>query len=83
MLTEIKDIITGNHDSRTVKRSDVNITKMNSVEDVNCFNKELIKQVTCEKIVTTLVKIGGTSLSAITVAIMSWLLTNNCMRFKA
>ena len=39
MLTEIKDIITtGNQDSRIVKSSDVDI-KMNSVEDVNDFNK--------------------------------------------
>ena len=82
MLTEIKDIITtGNQDSRIVKSSDVNITKMNSVEDVNDFNKELVNLVTYEKIVTTLVKIGGTSLREITVAIMSRLLTNNCMRF--
>ena len=82
MLTEIKDIITtGNHDSRIVKSSDVNITKMNSVEDVNDFNKELVNLVTYEKIVTTLVKIGGTRLREITVAIMSRLLTNNCMRF--
>ena len=82
ILTEIKDIMTtGNHDSRIVKSSDVNITKMNSVEDVNDFNKELVNLVTYEKIVTTLVKIGGTSLREITVAIMSRLLTNNCMRF--
>ena len=81
MLTEIKDIITGNHDSRTVKSSDVNITRMNSVEDVNDFNKELINQVTYEKIVTTLVKLGGTSLPESTVAIMSRLLTNNCIGF--
>ena len=60
MLTEIKDI-TGNHDSRTVKSSDVNITRMNSVEDVNDFNKELFNRMTCENIVPTLVKIGRTS----------------------
>ena len=40
MLSEIKDIVS---DSRTViKSNDVNISKMNSVEDINDFEKELV-----------------------------------------